>query len=427
MLSRLRDPLTGAIRGPVWVAASAAITGAATYAALILVARVLGPVAYADFAVFWSFVVIASFGVFLPVEQEVARRVARAPRHIAETARPALAVALGYAVVLAVVGAVVWRWLGSSGGGGAALVVGAVVLLCAALAAQFTGRGVLSGRLELTGYASVVTVDSLLRLALFVLVAIAGAVGLATVGGFAMAVTVSAGVAAAVAWWRVRRLPVISGSESVPPSPDVSILGGSARLIVGALCMQLLLNSGPLIARADATPSNVEFAGHLLATMTLARVPVFIFQSIQATYLARVAQAGHEHDSARLRRTLTALAGLVTAVGCATVLFAAAVGPLLVQLIYGESFDISREAAVLVAVGVALYVIATVANDTNVALGHHPRVAVSWLAAVVTGALSMALTDSLLLRSTLPLIVGSLVAAASLITGVRRTVRELSV
>jgi O-antigen/teichoic acid export membrane protein len=191
--------------------------------------------------------------------------------------------------------------------------------------------------------------------------------------------------------------------------------------------MQLLVNSGPLIARADATPSTVEFAGHLLATMTLARVPVFIFQSLQATYLARVTQAAHQRDRARLRRTLTVLAGLVVVVATLTVLAAAAVGPFLVRLIYGESFDIPREAAVLVAVGVALYVLATVANDTNVALGHHPRVALSWLAAVVAGAGTMALTDSLLLRSTLPLIVGSLVAAASLVTGVARTIRELSV
>jgi O-antigen/teichoic acid export membrane protein len=329
--------------------------------------------------------------------------------------------------VLAVVGALVWRWLGSPGAAGGVVVVGAVVLLCVVLAAQFTGRGLLSGRLELTGYASVVTVDSLLRLALVVLVAVIGTLGLATVGGFALAVAVSAGVAAAVAWWRVHGLPALPPSESAPSTPDVGILSGSARLIIGALCMQLLVNSGPLIARADATPSTVEFAGHLLATMTLARVPVFIFQSLQATYLARVTQAAHQRDRARLRRTLTVLAGLVVVVATLTVLAAAAVGPFLVRLIYGESFDVPREAAVLVAVGVALYVFATVANDTNVALGHHPRVALSWIAAVVAGAVTMALTDSLLLRSTLPLIVGSLVAAASLVTGVARTIRELSV
>ncbi len=393
---------------------------------MILAARVLGPVPYADFAVFWSFLVIASFGVFLPIEQEVARRVARAPGRTAQTAGLALMVAAGYAIPLAVAGALVWRWLGSPRTPGGALVVGAIVLLCAALAVQFTRRGLLSGRLELTGYASVVTVDSLLRLGLFVLVTVVGAGGLATVGGFALAVAASAGAAGAVGWWRVRLLPALPGSGPTTPAPEVGIVGGSARLIVGALCMQLLVNSGPLIARADATPSTVEFAGHLLATMTLARVPVFIFQSLQATYLARMTRAAHEHDNARLRRTLTALTGLVLAVGVLTVLTAAAIGPFLVRLIYGESFDIPREAAVLVAVGVALYVVATVANDTNVALGHHPRVALSWLAAVVAGMVTMALSDSLLLRSTLPLIVGSVVAAASLVTGVGRTVRELA-
>ena len=112
--------------------------------------------------------------------------------------------------------------------------------------------------------------------------------------------------------------------------------------------------------------------------------------------------------------------------GGLTVFVAAAAGPFLLRVIYGPSFDISRDAAVLVAVGVALYVVATVANDTNIALGHHPRVALSWLAAVVVGALSLTLTSSLLVRSTLPLIAGSVVAGAALLLGVARSLREIS-
>ena len=147
---------------------------------------------------------------------------------------------------------------------------------------QRTGAAL--GRLELAGYAATVTADALFRLAALVVVAIL----VASVGGFALAVAVSAGVAAAVAWRRVRRL-----ARQAMPAPSgerlsaTSILGGSARLVVGALGMQLLVNSGPLIARAESSVETMEFAGHLLAAMTLARVPVFILQSLQATYLAR--------------------------------------------------------------------------------------------------------------------------------------------
>lgn len=423
LVGTLRNPRTGAVRGPVWVAASAAVTGAATYAALIVVARVLGAAGYADFAVFWSFVVITSFGVFLPLEQEVASRVARAPGDLPAMVRPAVTVAGLYAVVMTVVGIVAWHRLGSADRPGGTLVDVALVVLCLAFAAQFSGRGLLSGRLELAGYAATVTADALFRLAALVVVAIL----VASVGGFALAVAVSAGVAAAVAWRRVRRL-----ARQAMPAPSgerlsaTSILGGSARLVVGALGMQLLVNSGPLIARAESSVETMEFAGHLLAAMTLARVPVFILQSLQATYLARIAGAAHDHDAVRLRKTLAALAGLVGLVGGLTVFVAAAAGPFLLRVIYGPSFDISRDAAVLVAVGVALYVVATVANDTNIALGHHPRVALSWLAAVVVGALSLTLTSSLLVRSTLPLIAGSVVAGAALLLGVARSLREIS-
>ncbi len=421
LVGHLHDPRTGAVRGPVWVGLSSLLTGSATYAVLIVIARVIGPVSYADFAVFWSFMVIASFGVFLPVEQEVARRTARDLAGSGPIGRRALLVSSGYAVVLVAVGSLLWRVFLTRVRPETSVVV-ALVLLCGALSTQFSARGILSGRLHLKAYATVAGLDSVVRLLLVLVLAVAGA---RSVGSYAMAIALSATSAAALAWWLVLRRPPVT--ELVPTEgPEPSMVVRTSGLIVGALCMQLLLNSGPLIARGVASGDEALLAGQLLAAMTLARVPVFVLQSLQATYLARV--AGHSRDRRPdlLRRTVGVLATLVGGVAVVTVGLALACGPLLTRLIYGSAFQISREAAVLVALGVSLYVVASVSNDVNIALGLHLRVTLTWLGALVVGVLVVAVSGSLLAKSTLPLVVAAVVAGTSLVWGVVLATRRLA-
>ena len=421
LVGHLHDPRTGAVRGPVWVGLSSLLTGSATYAVLIVIARVIGPVSYADFAVFWSFMVIASFGVFLPVEQEVARRTARDLAGSGPIGRRALLISSGYAVVLVAVGSLLWRVFLTRVRPETSVVV-ALVLLCGALSTQFSARGILSGRLHLKAYATVAGLDSVVRLLLVLVLAVAGA---RSVGSYAMAIALSATSAAALAWWLVLSRPPVT--ELVPTEgPEPSMVVRTSGLIVGALCMQLLLNSGPLIARGVASGDEALLAGQLLAAMTLARVPVFVLQSLQATYLARV--AGHSRDRRPdlLRRTVGVLATLVCGVAVVTVGLALACGPLLTRLIYGSAFQISREAAVLVALGVSLYVVASVSNDVNIALGLHLRVTLTWLGALVVGVLVVAVSGSLLAKSTLPLVAAAVVAGTSLVWGVVLAIRRLA-
>ena len=71
-----------------------------------------------------------------------------------------------------------------------------------------------------------------------------------------------------------------------------------------------------------AAPTEALVAGHLLATMTALRIPVFLLQSMQASYVVRVAQQAHAGRSASLRRTLSVLGGLVLTAAVGTVLTA---------------------------------------------------------------------------------------------------------
>lgn len=266
----VRNPHTGAVRGPVWLSLAALVTGVGTYALLIIVARALGAHLYADFAVYWSFVVISSFGVFLPLEQELARRTARAPGDAMPFLRQGLLLGGALSVVVLVVGGLSWATAFRSIPFDPLLAT-AVVVLAASFGVQFSSRGVLSGRLQLRDYAAVLGVDTVTRL---VAVAVVATAGVGSVGPYALCIAGSAGAAAGVGWWRATRTsdrPVQSTKASEPGSLVHKVAG----LIVGAAAMQLLLNSGPLIARGLAAPGELVLAGTLLATMTLARVPVF--------------------------------------------------------------------------------------------------------------------------------------------------------
>ena len=408
----------GALRGPVWLATSSLLTGAATYVVLIVLARVLGVTGYADFAVFWAFMVTASFGVFLPLEQEIARRVARGPDEILAVLRPAIAVALAYAVVLVLVSALIWTKMLSQVKPDPAMAV-ALVLLCFGLAFQFCARGVLSGQARLHAYATVVGSDAILRLAA---VAVLWWVGIRTAGGFAIAVAGTGIVAALMGWALISRHRTGRRRTSMFRA---NLFRTTAALIVGALGMQLLLNGGTFIARGFADASEVAFAGHLLATMTLARVPVFLLQSMQASYVARVARQSHAGQQAALRRTLTVLGVFVGSMALVTVLGAALVGPEIIGLVYGESFRLDRGTTVLVAVGVGAYIVASVSNDVTVALGSHGTIARSWVIGVASGAVPLVIGTGIVAKSTLPLILGATVAGVLLFIRISHVSRRI--
>ena len=405
----------------IWVLISTGVNAASTYVLLIVVARALGPVRLADFSVFWAVTIISGLGFFLPLEQETARRVA-AGRFGPVRAVWGRALRLGMinALVAAAIAAIVW-WRGQDG----PVIALAYLVAAAGYALQFPSRGVLSGQRRLARYGSVAAVDAVVRLAGVLVLAI---VGVHATAAYDLVIAGSA-VAAAVVATRLAGMPARSGpvQPPAPQAPPAPLRDGFARdalrLVLAAACMQLLLNSGTLVARGFAGPGQVALAGQLLVVMTVARLPVFLFQSLQATYLTRLAGGVQRGDQVAVRRLLLLLAGAVGTVAAVVVVGAAAIGPWAVPALFGKEYAVSRTAAVLVAVSVASYLIASVANDAAVAVGAHRRIAAAWPVGVLVAAGTVALLGDLVVRSTVPLALGAVVAAALLLPGITRHVR----
>lgn len=410
----------------VWVLVSTGINAVSTYVLLIVVARALGPVRLADFSVFWAVTIISGLGFFLPLEQETARRVAAGGNgHDRAVWLRGLRLGSVIALVAAAVATALW-WRGEHG----PIIALAYLIAAAGYALQFPSRGVLSGQRRLARYGSVAAIDAVVRLAGVVVLAVAGVQTTVAYDLVIAGSAVVAAVAAAVLAGLVRR------SASTPPSRSArsgdspgSRSAGSGfardalRLVLAAACMQLLLNSGTLVARGFAGPGQIALAGQLLVLMTVARLPVFVFQSLQATYLNRLAGGVHRGDRVAVRRLLLLLAGAVGAIAAIVVIGAATVGPWAVRTLFGHEYAVTRTAAVLVAVSVATYLVASVANDASVAVGAHRRIALAWPIGVAVAAGMVAILGDLVVRSTVPLAVGAVVAAGILLPGIARHVR----
>jgi hypothetical protein len=106
-----------------------------------------------------------------------------------------------------------------------------------------------------------------------------------------------------------------------------------------------------------------------------------------------------------------------------TVLGAVALGPQLVRLVFGPEYVVGRMTCTLVAAGIGVYLIASVANDVSVAVGAHARAASTWLLAALAGAVPAVALSDIVLRTTLPMLVGSTVAAAIVVPRILRDLR----
>lgn len=394
------------------VGGAAVMSGIGSYVLLIVVAQNATSVQYADFAVFWALTVTVGLGFYYPLEQETAREVAGSPRSLrGSMSRFIFSVAIGLTAITALGSLVLLTPAGESYIGNTALVLGLIATF-AAYAIQFPVRGMLSGSGRTTGYSSIVAAEGILRVLLPVVFV---AVGLVSTFAFSMIVAIAAAISV---------IPVLAGRDRTWLSHGHAdrgvFISRVSRLIVAAFAIQLLLNSGTLLARFFGEGADSALAGQILACLSIARIPVFAYQVLQIFYLPVLAAHWKANDAAAVRQTLTAALVAAAAVGAAIVGGMAALGGWVTGLLFGPDLVPSSLAIVLISLGVALFIVALVASDGAIAIGLHTLVVRSWMVAVVVAAVPVVLIPDTLLRVTTPLIVGAIAALVQLGAGILR-------
>ena len=352
-------------------------------------------------------------GFFLPLEQEVSRSVAHR-RALGDGVRPVVRkvapVAAAITLLLVVAVALARTRLTNDLFEGSAVVTLALVIALVGYAPFHIARGICSGLGHFRIYSLMIALDGLLRViacAAFLLA------GLDRVGPYALMVAVVPLVIAVGAF----------GSGRLRTSPGTPASWGELApnlgwLLLGTLCSGALINAGPLtvdLLGAGTAPEVVTRFGN---AVLLARIPLFLFQAVNAAMLPRLTQLVTLGNATEFRAVLRRLFTLVGGVGVIGVVGAFIAGPWVLDLVYDGGID--RRTITLLAFASAVYMLAQACAQSVLSMSGHVFVAVGWVTSfasfVATAAWS---SNDLFLRVELALITSAVVALVIFMFGLR--------
>jgi O-antigen/teichoic acid export membrane protein len=289
--------------------------------------------------------------------------------------------------------------------GEALLLVGLLVGLVGYFV-EFLARGTLAGNGRFRSYGLVLALDGVARLVGCAALAV---LGVATAGPYGIVVGAAPLVATGIAMRGQR------GRAGAGPEPDPHELSTALGwLLAASVLAQSLVNAGPLAVKLLATDAEKTIAGTFLAGLIVARIPLFLFQAIQASALpklSRLAAAGEPHDFQTALRRLLLLVGTL---GLAGTCGALVLGPWVVTLLFGPEFRLAARDMTVLAAATAAYMLAMTMAQALIALAGYARVALGWLAGVVAFAVVTALGSDLLTRVETGLLAGSVTAAVAM-------------
>ena len=343
-------------------------------------------------------------GLFLPLEQELGRALS-ARRALGQGGRPIVdkVVVLGAVLALAVsvVILALGPWLSGSYFGDNWTMVAALVLAVVAYAPAHLSRGLCSGMGRFRAYAVVMGADGLVRIVLCLLLA---GIGVSAVGWFGLAVAVSPLLGVAAVGWRKQLV-----TEPGPPASWKEVTPNLGWLLLGSLMAASLVNAGPIATSVLAADSEKGLVTRFGYGVILARIPLFLFQAVQAALLPRLSHLAASGQMDEFVVGFRRLVRVVVAVGVLGVVGAFTLGPIAVEILYDST--LSRRTLAVLALGSVFYMIGLAMAQAVIALHGHALVALGWTAGMAAFVLSTWLIGGEVFRRVeLSLLIGSGVA-----------------
>ena len=389
--TRTRTPLP---EGTLPVGIALLIAGVATYAFFkVGTVAVGGTEEFAPIASMWFAVFALAPGFFLPLEQELGRALSHR-RAVDEGGRPIVdkVVRLG-AILMAVVTVAILMaspLIASSLFEGDWFMVIALIAAFAAYAPSHMARGVCSGSGRFTEYAIVLGSDGIVRIILCVALAVVG-------------VTATGAYGLAIGALRTEPGPTAEWSEVTP---------NLGWLLLGSVCAAGLLNAGPITASLLSSDAENSLVSEFSYGVLLARIPLFLFQAVQAALLPRLSRQAARGEFAEFRSGLMQLMMVVVGVGVVGTAGAFVLGPWALRIVYDA--DLSGRTLAMLSLSSAVYMLALATAQAVIALQGHALVAFGWATGVVGFVLGTWLGgDEVFRRIEIGLVVSSLMALAS--------------
>jgi O-antigen/teichoic acid export membrane protein len=395
--------------GTIPVGIALLIAGVATFAFFrIGTVAVGGEEEFTPIVSLWFATFALAPGFFLPLEQELGRALAHR-RAIGDGSAPvvrkvvrlsALLVAL---IVIAILAAS--PWIASSYFDGDWMMVIALIATFVAFAPAHLARGLCSGSGRFRDYALIMGSDGVIRIVLTVLLAI---VGIKAAGFYGLVIAVSPLFAVGYVWRRgaLRPFPRYRAVET-PPAPDgrgaadgsvafdvdqpldegspaewSEVTPNLGWLLLGSVFAAALLNAGPITATLLAADNEGDFVTEFSFGVLLARIPLFLFQAVQAALLPGLSRLAARGELVEFRAGLLRLAYLVIVVGVVGTAGAFILGPFAADVVY--DVDLSGRTLAMLALASSFYMLALAIGQAVIALKGHALVALGWGIGVVT-------------------------------------------
>ncbi len=403
--AQTRTPLP---EGTIPVGISLLIAGVATYAFFkVGTVAVGGTEEFAPLSALWFATFALAPGLFLPLEQELGRAISHR-RALAQGAQPVVrkVVSLGALMLgLALLGiAIASPFLASAYFDGNWFMVLALAMAFVGYAPAHLARGVCSGTGRFSEYALIMGSDGVVRIALCIALAL---VGVTAVGAYGMVIAISPLFAVVYVFRR--------GALKTDPGPTAEwneVTPNLGWLLLGSVFAATLLNAGPIAANLLAEPSQDAQVSDFAYGVLLARIPLFMFQAVQAALLPRLSRLAARGELVDFRAGLRRLLLIVVAIGVVGSMGAFILGPWVLGVVFDA--DLSGRTLALLAFSSATYMMALAIAQAVIALKGHALVAAGWFVGVVTFLLAVWLGgDDVFRRVEIGLVVSSLAAVIS--------------
>ncbi len=386
------------------------ISGITAYGFQILAFKGLTKSEYAALNGLWILVFVVAPGFFLPLEQEVGRAVAdRRSRSIGggpvvRKAARAGAVLAGSLMVFSVVGAFAFGLTDRLFHGQEVLLVCFVIAL-GTYAVQHITRGTLSGNGRFGPYGMILGAEGVFRILPVIVLYVAGVDNLLWYG---LALAIPPLLASLVA---------IRGEHGLlTPGPDAEwseLSTNLTLLFLGSLAAQTLSYAAALgvIVLAQGKHERSEAADFIVGFF-IARIPILLFQAIQAALLPKLAALSGAGKFNDFRSGLKKLVMIVVGVGVLGIAAGATIGPTVGQILFGDKFNLGNQDLTLLFVGSAAFILALTLAQALIALLGHGRALVAWTIGLVLCVAVMGFgSNDLFLRAELGYVAGCLASA----------------
>ncbi|HEY3670926.1 MAG TPA: hypothetical protein VGN51_08330 [Acidimicrobiia bacterium] len=393
------------------------ISGITAYGFQILAFKGLTKSEYAALNGLWILVFVVAPGFFLPLEQEVGRAVAdRRARAlgggpVVRKAAKAGTILAASLIVLSLVGFEVFGFTDRLFHGQEVLLVCFVIAL-ATYAVQHITRGTLSGNGRFGPYGMILGAEGVFRILPVIVVYLAGIDSLLWYG---LALAIPPVLASVVALWGQHGL--------MEPGPDAEwseLSTNLGLLFLGSLAAQALSYAAALgvLVLAEGRLER-DAAADFIVGFFIARIPILLFQAIQAALLPKLAALSGAGKHADFRSGLKKLVMIVVGVGVLGVVAGATIGPTVGEILFGDKFNLGSRDLTLLFLGSAAFILALTLAQALIALLGHGRALIAWAVGLVLCIGVMALgssatIDDLFLRVELGYLAGCLGAAATM-------------